>query len=1206
MEHWEVNIKMAKTWRLTQWQLGLAGGLTLGGAIAFGANPTLAQITPDTTLGTEPSMLTPNVEIQGLPASLIEGGALRNTNLFHSFGEFNVGEGQRVYFANPTGIENIFSRVTGTHSSDILGTLGVNGSANLYLLNPQGIVFGPNAQLDVAGSFVASTANSVVFGHGVEFSATNPQAPPLLTINVTPGLQSGANPQPATISNQGNLAVGQDLTLKANTLELQGQLSAGRDLTLQATDTLRMRDSGVTPFIAAAGGQLRIEGINSLDIFALNHPESGLFSGGDMVLSSRNPVRGDAHYTSGGTFTIKHLDGTPGVLLSPEDPVIRASGDVILGGYQGASLHILAGGSVTIPGGVVILGPDPLNGITEAITLSDGTTVSINGRTQPTLDIRAGTTAVGTPGLTTSPLIPSTLTMLPPQDTGTPTSGNIIIGGILNPGGVVFLTNQYQPNPSLPGGAIIVNGLQGVPGAIITGSTSGDGGSVTIDSRGSIAINDLVNTSGLGKAGDITFLADGNITPSEILSLGGLGGTITLRSNGTIAMSDRLISTVSLTPLPGTRGGDITVNAQSLVLTDGARIINATLGAAQGGNLNVTTSELVNASGVSSNPTNNTLFTTLPEAENLLTRNPGSGLYALTAIGTGNTGDINVTTGRLIAREGAEVSTFTFGRGRGGNLELNATESVELIDVSPSNNGGLFTESQGGGDAGNLTINTARLIVRGGQNISTATFEQGKGGELTVNASELVELSGVSVDGQSASLLGAGTLGMGDAGTLTINTRRLIIRDGALVAVPTLGQGNGGPLIVNASESVEVIGKSPVNVIPSSIATDTFNTQSNPTNAGDAGDLTINTRRLIVRDGGFVSVSTWGDGRGGNLIVNASESVELSGRADNDFPSGLYSQGFGAGNAGNLEVNTGELTVKDGARVTSATGTTDSDLSIASATLTFGRAAGLILPEQATGDAGTIRIAANSIRLDTQGSLIARTVSGEGGEIVLNGRDFIEMRRNSLISAEALGGSGDGGNITIDTQFIIAVPEEDSDIVADAFGGDGGNINITAQSIFGLEFRPQRTPKSDITASSQFGLDGEVVLNTPDADPSSGLTPLPNAPVDVEGLVDRTCQANARHSESQFFVTGRGGLPPQPNQLLRGESVLTDWVALESDTDHQGNRAAAVPVESSPNKRIVEAQGWVRDAHGNVVLTATAPTLTPQSPVDNPNFCNEP
>ena len=113
---------------------GISRAITITGclAIAFSGNRGLGQITPDATLGGESSSVTPNVNVRGLPADLIEGGAARGANLFHSFSIFNVGSGQRVYFANPAGIQNILSRIIGTNPSNILGTLGVNGGANLF------------------------------------------------------------------------------------------------------------------------------------------------------------------------------------------------------------------------------------------------------------------------------------------------------------------------------------------------------------------------------------------------------------------------------------------------------------------------------------------------------------------------------------------------------------------------------------------------------------------------------------------------------------------------------------------------------------------------------------------------------------------------------------------------------------------------------------------------------------------------------------------------------------------------------------------------------------------------------------------------------------------------------------------------------------------------------------------------------------------
>jgi len=1188
------------------WNVQLAGWLAMGGIMAGLETPVVAQITPDTTLDTEQSIVTPNVDIKGLPADLIEGGAIRDTNLFHSFLEFNVGEGGRVYFANPAGIETIFSRVTGNDISNILGTLGVNGQASLYLLNPNGIIFGEGARLDVAGSFVGTTADAVVFENGLTFRASNPEAPPLLTLNVTPGLQYGNNQPDASIRNSGYLNVGQDLTLAAQTLNLEGQLQAGRDVSLIAADTVMMQDTISNPFIAAAGNQLEVEGANLITISALNHPDSGLFSGADLVLRSDNPIKGNAHYTTGGSFRIEDLVGNLGQLTSPEDPVIRASGDVVLGGYVGASLHILAGGSVTIPGDVVIQSADPVNGIVENITLSDGTTILVDGKTKPTLDIRAGTTAFDIPDIQG---IPATGIIVPPvpNPVGIPTSADVAIGGIFfnAPDGVALITNQYQPNLSLPGGEITIEGISGVAISPNPDNPAATISSITIDSKDSITVNGVVNASSLeGNGGNITLIGEGDIVTADIFSIGAVGGSIKLSSQGAIAWDNNLIGSTSLSPIPAPnlRGGDIQINANSVSLTNGAQVIAGTLGAIPGGNITVQAAESVEASGINLEGADNPVLDSIPGVMEFLATVPGSGFYGITS-GDGAAGDIIIETQQLNLRSGARASTSTFGRGQGGDLTVKASDTVELTGVTNETIGGLFTEASSSGDAGTLTIETGRLMIQEGANVSGTTFAQGRGGDLEVNASESVEVIGVSLVEGVPSLLSSATLGTGDTGNLTINTRRLIIRDGGFVEVGTAGSGAGGNLMVNASESVEVIGKSPINIIPSTLGTDTVNTLANPTGGGKAGNLTINTGRLLIQDGGFVTASSLGDGQGGSLFVNAAESVELIGTSAEGFPSGLYVQGFGTGNAGNLQVNTDQLIVRDRARVTAATGTVANDLRLTDSTLGFGVLQGIKLPNQATGNAGEMRIIANSINLDNQGSLIASTVSGEGGNINIQAEDLIEMRRNSLISAEAFGGEGNGGNITIDTEFIVAIEDENSDIVADAFGGDGGNITINAQSIFGLEFRPQRTPKSDITASSEFGREGDVQINTPDVDPSRNLNQLPTKPIDVQGLVGQVCQADAGLNQSSFVVTGRGGLPPKPNELLRGEAVFADWIPLESPENNSDTTTATLPDKPTQPRQIVEAKGWIIDEQGNVILTAEATNMTSTNPPVYPHFC---
>ncbi|NET57233.1 MAG: CHAT domain-containing protein [Symploca sp. SIO2E6] len=369
-----------------------------------------------------------------------------------------------------------------------------------------------------------------------------------------------------------NQVAGETVILSANrNLALvESQLATTGDLNLLAQDTVLVRDSVANPFIAQAGGELLIEGKQGVDIFALNHPNSGLFSGGDMVLRSANTVGGDAHYWTGGNFRIEQLDSSLGGLSSPYDPIIRASGDVSFDSYTGTSLHIFAGGSVTIPGNIIITGPEVgmagVDFIAENVTLSDGTVVAIDGSAQPTLDIRSGTTDFGTQGITG--VGGDVFLPVPPGTGGDPTSADITIGNvnIIAPdgNGLVLLTNQYQPNTALSGGVIEVG--------IIDARANDNVGGVFIDSRNNIITSDILTLSFSGNAGKIALTANGSITTAELdTSSTSQGGGITLESQETITISGNVNAS------GGTNSGNISLTGDEIDFLGELRSIGGTL-----------------------------------------------------------------------------------------------------------------------------------------------------------------------------------------------------------------------------------------------------------------------------------------------------------------------------------------------------------------------------------------------------------------------------------------------------------------------------------------------------------------------------------------------------------------------------------------------------------------------------------------------------
>jgi filamentous hemagglutinin family protein len=1066
-------------WMRVRCRLRLVSSLVMGGAlIASFGDCAFAQLVPDTTLGNETSTVTrvrPRVD-------QINGGATRGANLFHSFQEFNVGEGRSVYFTNPAGIENILTRVTGANPSNILGTLGVTGgNANLFLINPNGIIFGSNASLDVGGSFTATTANAVGLGNTGLFSASEPATSNLLTVRPSALF---FNTVAGAIVNQS-----QAQSLSGQTNSLGGpvglQVPTGQTLALMGGD-VAIEEGNLT----AAGGRIELGSVAGVGEVSLSQIGNRWLFGYDKI---------DA-------FGNIRLEGEAVVDASGE-----GGGDVQI---QGAQLEMTQGSVIY------------------ANTRGSGDGGEILVRTSETVAVRDGSQIAafvfgsGTGGDLT--IATGRLLVRDGAQVGTGTSGT-------GNGGTLSVTASDTVE-------LIGTSADGRAGSGLYAVTvdEGDAGDLTIVT-GRLLVRDgaqiAASTFGTGEGGTLS------ITTFDAVEV-----------IGTSADGQGRSSLTAQTEGEGD-AGDLTIATGRLLVHDGARVSASTFSTGEGGTLSVTASNSVELIGESADG-----------------QYP-SGLYTVTVTdGEGDAGDLTITTGRLLVRDGALVSASTFSTGAGGTLSVTASDSIEVIGESANGQyaSGLFVQTEGEGDASDLTIATGRLLVRDGALVSAGTLGTGNGGTLSVTASDAVELIGTSADGQVSSGLYAQTEGEGDAGNLTIATRRLLMRDGAQVGAGTLSTGNGGTLSVTASDAIEVIGRSADGQAISGLFTQTQG-------EGDAGNLTMATARLLVRDGAVVSARTLGTGKGGTLSVTASDAVELIGRsADGRSPSTLTAQTTGAGNARDLTIATGQLAIRDGAEVNvSSTG---------------------------TGIAGVLRVEADAIRLDNQGKISADTTGG-GGNINLYADDLI-LRRGSSISTNATGRNITGGNITIDTDNLVAVPQEDSDISANATAGIGGRVIVNAQGIFGTEFRLQDTSLSDITASSELGpqFNGFVQLNTPGIDPSRGLANLPTEVVDASNQIAQTCGAGGREArKNEFIVTGSRGMPSNPYEPLSSDEALEDIHPPSGFSSSRNSEPVAVRTvtpQSATSKQkppIVEAQGWEINDKGQVVLIATASTATPHN-----------
>jgi filamentous hemagglutinin family protein len=1226
---------------------GFISALTL----LLASYPTIvqAQITPDTTFGAESSRLTPNVLIQGGNADRIDGGATRGSNLFHSFSQFNVADGQRLYFSSPTGVQNILTRVTGGRS-DILGTLGVNGTANLFLLNPNGIVFGPNAQLDVGGSFIGTTASGVQFGNQGTFTVNQTDAPPLLTIQ--PGALLFTQQSTGSIASNSVAAAG---TSPSGRKLLGLQVPTGQSLILAAGD-VRIDGGGINGGLNAQGGRIELGGLVGSGSIGLDNttsqpklvfPSEGTRGNVSLVNNARVAVRGNG----GGDVAVN------------ADVFTATDGGRIVAGPEGAG----NAGDINVNANVVNFSGESLDGIGAFSGLSNQVFTTATGR--------GGTIKVNTNQLTLTSGAQIDTSIFGQGDGGDisinardfilmdgmtrlPTSTNITGTG----------TNiQNDPNATslVQGGKtqITTKSLTLLNGAKLTSSSygKGNGGDISVnaqtitlkderktdDGKISSGFESQVGSKGIGNAGNISVQTDtlNILDGASIIGFTrgrGNAANIKIVAKDSVLLSNKTSFIASGVEREGIgQGGNIQIQASSLTLANGTFIDSVMAGQGTGGSILIDVANLSferPGDSLTSDRYFSSIRTTLSgtgkaggvtiKARDRISID--SGLISSDVLDTGTTdpdfrgkgegGTIQISS-KDIYLNNAIILAGLSGEGNAGSVSVIAANSLQVENNSSiSSNVNSFDGSKGIGNGGKVLLNAPSIFITG-STISSTTGSLGNAGDVSINADKQVVFDGgsrgfasiatvvfnggvgrggdVTIASPSLSFLNngyilAGTYGVGDSGNVKITTGEMLLDKGNIFTT-TSGIGNAGNIALDVGQ---VVLKN-----KSNLSSGVYTSEKFPNSRGNGGNISVKSNTVTLSGGSQLNSSTYASGRAGDIQIDATDSISLIGMdADNIFRSGIFSivSDTGKGRGGDIKTTTGTLKITDDAAISASTFgqgragdirvNADRSISI-SGTDRFADSSGLYTVSRGDSPAGDIFVTTPRLTLNNRAGLKTQSNANNGGNINVNS-DLVLLRRDSEISTTAglTQSAGNGGNINMFTNLIVAVPTENSDISANAFSGSGGAVNIQTKGLFGIAPRPKLTPLSDITASSDQGVQGTIAITQPDVRPEQGLLQLPGNILDASNQIDQNCP-NARNNRTmgQFIITGRGSLPTSPLDPLADNPNLPKLAELT-----QADRSIAQTTQPIPQvtASIVEAQGWQKTRDGKVILLAQ-PIVTP-------------
>jgi filamentous hemagglutinin family protein len=497
-----------------------------------------SQIVPDNTLPNNS-----NVIQKGLVEE-INGGTIRGNNLFHSFSQFSVSPGQTAYLNNINSITNIIGRITGNDVSVISGILKANGNANLFLLNPNGIIFGQGATLNIGGSFLASTAYSINFLDGFRFESKT-SMDSFLSSTSPVSLSLGQSPGSITVNGQGHSLA-------------SGVFSPARGAGLSNND-LRVK-SGKS--IILVGGNIDLDG--------------GILTAPDGKIDIGSANNGDVRLTPSNSFFTTDYSG----ISSFENISLKSRSLLDTSGPFAGSIQ-LQGDNISLKDGSVILIQNQGDLTSGNIELIASNSINISG-TEPTVRIIGGllteSLSMGNGGniIISSPIL--NLIQGGSVSTRTFTFGNA--GNIFVDTSISTTVDGYSPiTPALTSNISSFSGLK----------SFGNSGNITVNSKNLYlyrggTIGSFTRSSGNGGAIKIN-VSDTINLDGESLNLQGSNISTSTFSSGT--------------------AGDINISTSKLLLTNGAFIFNSTVNSGNGGSVFIKASDLVLIQG---NPATSSLI----------------------------------------------------------------------------------------------------------------------------------------------------------------------------------------------------------------------------------------------------------------------------------------------------------------------------------------------------------------------------------------------------------------------------------------------------------------------------------------------------------------------------------------------------------------------------------------------------------------------